>query len=86
VCPIRFAFIFTRSLLLRQEVSLNLSKLIRQTHRWLSMAFTVAVINNIIAIAQKVHELVGPIGRGSARLAVFHGSVLVCTAICHQAA
>jgi hypothetical protein len=32
---------------------LNWNKLIRQTHRWLSMAFTVAVIVNIIAIAQK---------------------------------
>jgi len=32
---------------------LNLSKWIRQTHRWLSMAFTVAVIINIVAIAQK---------------------------------
>ena len=25
----------------------------RQTHRWLSMAFTAAVITNIVAIAQK---------------------------------
>jgi heme A synthase len=32
---------------------LNWNKWIRQTHRWLSMAFTVAVIVNIIAIAQK---------------------------------
>ena len=32
---------------------MNLSKWIRQTHRWLSMAFTVAVIINIVAIAQK---------------------------------
>jgi heme A synthase len=32
---------------------LNWSKWIRQTHRWLSMAFTVAVIINIVAIAQK---------------------------------
>jgi heme A synthase len=32
---------------------LNLSKWIRQIHRWLSMVFTVAVIINIVAIAQK---------------------------------
>ena len=29
------------------------NKWIRQTHRWLSMAFTVAVIINVVAIAQK---------------------------------
>jgi heme A synthase len=32
---------------------LNWNKWIRQTHRWLSMAFTVAVIVNVVAIAQK---------------------------------
>jgi hypothetical protein len=32
---------------------LNWNKCIRQTHRWLSMGFTVAVIINIVAIAQK---------------------------------
>ncbi len=32
---------------------MNWNKWIRQTHRWLSMAFTVAVIVNIVAIAQK---------------------------------
>jgi hypothetical protein len=32
---------------------LNWNKWIRQTHRWLSMAFTVAVIANIVAVAQK---------------------------------
>jgi heme A synthase len=31
---------------------LNWNKWIRQTHRWLSMAFTVAVIVNIIAVVQ----------------------------------
>lgn len=30
---------------------MNWSKWIRQTHRWLSIAFTVAVIVNIVAIA-----------------------------------
>ena len=33
--------------------TLNWSKWIRQTHRWLSVAFTAAVIVNGIAIAQK---------------------------------
>ncbi len=32
------------------------NKWIRQTHRWLSMAFTVAVIINIVAIAQKKYS------------------------------
>ena len=32
---------------------MNWNKWIRQTHRWLSMAFTLAVIVNIVAIAQK---------------------------------
>ncbi|MGA7769551.1 MAG: hypothetical protein WCA27_25390 [Candidatus Sulfotelmatobacter sp.] len=31
---------------------MNWNKWIRQTHRWLSMAFTVAVIVNIIAVVQ----------------------------------
>jgi heme A synthase len=36
-----------------EEVTLNWNKWVRQTHRWLSMAFTVAVIVNIVAVAQK---------------------------------
>ena len=32
---------------------MNWNKSVRQTHRWLSMAFTVAVIVNIVAIALK---------------------------------
>jgi len=32
---------------------LNWNKWVRQTHRWLSIAFTVAVIVNIVAVAQK---------------------------------
>ena len=32
---------------------MNWNKWIRQTHRWVSMAFTLAVIVNIVAIAQK---------------------------------
>ena len=31
---------------------MNWNRLIRQTHRWLSIAFTVAVIINIIAMMQ----------------------------------
>ena len=31
---------------------MNWSKLIRQTHRWLSIAFTVAVIANFVAMAR----------------------------------
>ena len=32
---------------------MNWSKLIRQTHRWLSIAFTLAVIINIVAMMQE---------------------------------
>jgi hypothetical protein len=32
---------------------LNWNKWIRQTHRWLSIAFTVAVIVNIVALGQE---------------------------------
>jgi heme A synthase len=35
---------------------LNWNKWIRQIHRWLSMAFTVAVIVNIVAVAQKKYS------------------------------
>ena len=31
---------------------MNWNKLIRQTHRWLSIAFTVAVIVNVVAVMQ----------------------------------
>jgi len=33
-------------------MSLNWNKWVRQTHRWLSIAFTVAVIINIVAVVQ----------------------------------
>ncbi len=33
-----------------EEVSLSWSKWVRQTHRWLSIAFTVGVIVNIVAV------------------------------------
>jgi len=32
---------------------MNWNKLIRQTHRWLSIAFTVAVIVNVVAMVQE---------------------------------
>jgi hypothetical protein len=35
-----------------QEVSMNWNGWVRQIHRWLSIAFTVAVIVNIVALAQ----------------------------------
>jgi hypothetical protein len=34
-------------------VELNWNRLIRQTHRWLSIAFTLAVILNLIFLMQK---------------------------------
>ena len=36
-----------------ERIPLNWNKWIRQIHRWLSMAFTAAVIVNIVAIALK---------------------------------
>ena len=35
---------------------MNWNKWVRQTHRWLSIAFTVGVIVNIVAIAQKKYS------------------------------
>ena len=37
---------------LGEEAPLNWNKWIRQTHRWLSIAFTVAVIANGVAVAR----------------------------------
>jgi cellulose synthase/poly-beta-1,6-N-acetylglucosamine synthase-like glycosyltransferase len=34
-----------------EEVPLNWNKWVRQTHRWLSVAFTAAVIVNFVAVA-----------------------------------
>jgi archaellum biogenesis protein FlaJ (TadC family) len=44
---------------------LNWNKWVRQTHRWLSIAFTVAVIVNIVAVVQ------GKYTSGVGLLAVF---------------
>ena len=39
---------------MRQEAPLNWNHWIRQTHRWMSIAFTVTVIVNIAALGQEV--------------------------------
>jgi len=36
---------------------LNWNKWVRQTHRWLSIAFTVGVIVNFVAVAQKKYTV-----------------------------
>ena len=41
-----------------EEVTLNWNKLVRQAHRWLSIAFTLAVIINIVAVLQKKETVV----------------------------
>jgi heme A synthase len=41
---------------LARRFPLNWNKSVRQTHRWLSIAFTVAVIVNIVAVAQKKYS------------------------------
>jgi heme A synthase len=54
---------------------LNWNKWVRQTHRWLSMAFTVAVIVNSVAVVQ---------GKYSTRvglLAVFPLALLLVTGL-----
>ena len=58
-----------------EEVLLNWNKWIRQIHRWLSMAFTVAVIVNIVAIALKKYS--GGVGL----LAVLPLSLLLITGL-----
>jgi len=56
-------------------VLLNWNKWVRQTHRWLSMAFTVAVIVNLVAIAQKKYT--NPLGL----LAMFPLAFLLLTGL-----
>jgi heme A synthase len=56
---------------------LNWSKWIRQTHRWLSMAFTVAVIVNIVAVAQgRYNNTVGLLAVAPLALLLFSGLFL----------
>ena len=38
---------------MNEGVPLNWNKWVRQTHRWLSIAFTLAVIINTVAVAQR---------------------------------
>ncbi len=38
-------------------MSLNWNKWVRQIHRWLSIAFTVAVIVNIVAVGEKKYTV-----------------------------
>ena len=65
---------------------MNWSKWIRQTHRWLSMAFTLAVIVNIVAIAQKKYtNSVGLLAVIPLALQFFTG-LLVRAAVCRQMA
>jgi heme A synthase len=39
-----------------EEVQLNWSKWIRQTHRWVSIVFTVAVITNGVTVVQGKYD------------------------------
>jgi hypothetical protein len=58
-----------------EEGTLNWNKWVRQTHRWLSMAFTVALIVNTVAVVQ---------GKYSTRvglLAVFPLALLLVTGL-----
>ena len=56
---------------------MNWNKWVRQTHRWLSIAFTVAVIVNIAAIAQKKYtNSVGLLAVSPLALEVFTGLYL----------
>jgi hypothetical protein len=41
------------SKVVNEEVPLNWNKWMRQTHRWMSIAFTLAVIVNGVAVVQK---------------------------------
>jgi heme A synthase len=54
---------------------LNWNKWIRQTHRWLSMAFTVAVIVNLIAVLR------GQYSNGLGLVAVFPLALLMFTGL-----
>jgi len=58
-----------------EEVTLNWNKWVRQTHRWLSIAFTVAVIVNIVAVVG------GKYGSRLGLLAVFPLALLLFTGL-----
>ena len=62
---------------------------VRQIHRWLSIAFTVTVIANFIALAQgggDASALGDLLAAAPTRLAPVHRSVPVRAAVCHQVA
>jgi len=60
---------------------------VRQIHRWLSIAFTAAVIVNVVAMAQKEPALwVGLLALLPPRLPPPHRPLPVCSAICRQVA
>ena len=61
---------------------------IRQTHRWLSIAFTLTVIANFVAMSQgaAASRLGDLLAAAPARLAPVQRSVLVRAAVCHQVA
>ena len=59
----------------QEEVPLNWNHWFRQTHRWLSIAFTAAVIVNIVAIGLKKYS--GWVGL----LAVFPLALLLFTGL-----
>ena len=54
---------------------MNWNKWVRQTHRWLSMAFTMAVIVNTVAVVQ------GNYSTGVGLLAVFPLALLLVTGL-----
>jgi hypothetical protein len=60
-----------------EEVTLNWNKWVRQTHRWLSIAFTVAVIVNIVAVVRKEYAAwVGLLAVAPLALLFFSGMYL----------
>ena len=66
---------------------MNWNRWVRQTHRWLSIAFTVAVIVNIVALGQEGPAVwVGLLALLPLALAPVHRSVFVRAAICRQVA
>jgi hypothetical protein len=66
---------------------LNWNNLVRQTHRWLSIAFTVSVIVTFIALARQNPVIwVSYVPLFPLALLCGHRSVLVRAAVCHQVA
>jgi hypothetical protein len=71
----------------QKEVSLNWNKWLRQIHRWLSIAFTLAVIVNIAALIGVEQAVwVGLLALLPLVLAPAHRPVLVRAATCREVA